>query len=223
MGGKKHKSKKKKRWEDEAFPVREEGYGFPDYGPALDAQHAPSGESKSSKSSSTPQSDGAPEGAHNAERDEAQDVEREASKASEAEARTWQLAERYLNTLETQLQTKDQQLHAMNERLQDAFDMQRALALLIKAYERRTGLLADAVWDEVPEEALGKEPGESSGSGPSPGSGPSAAADQAAGNRTQEAQPSPANTAKEPAAHSGGAFTQWLRQTGAKPSSNQDG
>jgi hypothetical protein len=112
------------------------------------------------------------------------------------------LVNRYLDTLEEQLRAKDAQLRAADERLQDAFELQRALALLVKAYERRTGLLADAVWDEVPD-------GDLAGEGPSAeGREPA----RAAAAPPPEPEAAPSREAPHPAP---GSFTDWLRRTRA--------
>lgn len=244
MGGKKNKSKKKKRWEDDAFPIREEGVGFPVYAPIAKDSGAPDGEGgspewlqtekKEDRSAQDPPED------HNRGKDgpDAARQEDGSARAAVAEKRTWDLAERYLGTLEAQLQAKDQQLHALNERLQDAFDMQRALALLIKAYERRTGLLADAVWDDVPEDELGQSAPKRKHEGKSDSDASHTTAEKSANGRRHvdhvrsgESPPKryAESTAQEGASqqqateereaepkNAGGAFTQWLRQTGAK-------
>jgi len=67
------------------------------------------------------------------------------------------LALRFIDTLERQLQAKDEQLRQMDARLQDAFDMQRALALIVRQFEQRTGISSDVLWDQVPEEELERQ------------------------------------------------------------------
>jgi hypothetical protein len=67
------------------------------------------------------------------------------------------LAMRFIDTLERQLQAKDEQLRQMDARLQDAFDMQRALALIVRQFEQRTGISSDVLWDQVPEEELERQ------------------------------------------------------------------
>lgn len=64
------------------------------------------------------------------------------------------LSLRYISTLENQLIVKDDQLRRLDARLQDSFEMQRALALLVKQYEKRTGISSDLMWSELPEEEL---------------------------------------------------------------------
>jgi len=68
------------------------------------------------------------------------------------------LTMRFMDTLERQLQAKDEQLRQMDARLQDAFDMQRALALIVRQFEQRTGISSDVLWDQVPEEELERQP-----------------------------------------------------------------
>ncbi|MFT7589873.1 MAG: hypothetical protein ACI959_002094 [Limisphaerales bacterium] len=64
------------------------------------------------------------------------------------------LSLRYIATLENQLVSKDDQLRRLDARLQDSFEMQRALALLIKEYEKHTGISSDLVWSALPEDEL---------------------------------------------------------------------
>jgi hypothetical protein len=97
--------------------------------------------------------------------------------------------------------------------------MQRALALLVKAYERRTGLSAETVWDAVSESELAERDRT-----PSKNSNESAASAQDANNvvdseqRKNEPAPSAEQTrpsSKESSSESRarGAFTYWLRKT----------
>jgi hypothetical protein len=74
------------------------------------------------------------------------------------------LALRFIDVLERQLQAKDEQLRLMDARLQDAYDMQRALALIIRQFEQRTGLSSDVLWDQIPEEELRRPQGSTYGS-----------------------------------------------------------
>jgi hypothetical protein len=61
---------------------------------------------------------------------------------------------RYIRTMETQLRVKDHQLNDMNARLREAYEMQRALALMVKRYELSTGISSDKIWSSVPEEEV---------------------------------------------------------------------
>ncbi len=74
--------------------------------------------------------------------------------APSAENATGALANRFIDLLERQLEAKDEQIRMMDARMQDAFEMQRALALIIRQYEQRTGISSDLLWDQVPEEEL---------------------------------------------------------------------
>lgn len=67
------------------------------------------------------------------------------------------MASRFIQLLERQMQAKDEQIRMLDARLQDAFDMQRALALIVREFEQRTGISSDVVWDQVPEEDLTRE------------------------------------------------------------------
>ena len=67
------------------------------------------------------------------------------------------MASRFIQLLERQMQAKDEQIRMLDARLQDAFDMQRALALIVRESEQRTGISSDVVWDQVPEEDLTRE------------------------------------------------------------------
>jgi hypothetical protein len=267
MGKKKNKSKKKERRKDFDVPVHEDDFKVPEDSPAVLAESESDSEFRSNSETASktvaeksPEPDQGAEGASGirASADSAAwsetDPLNEAQRRSEAaEQRTRYLTDRYLDTLEGQLRAKDQQLHALNERLGDAFDMQRALALLIKAYEKRTGLLAEAVWDDVSEDALDKSPATAqakaqSADDPSPQaqstsrSKPSSP-EQAPSAHADDGQSVPKPRDPAAASHSGkgvaagsfdrgrsaeelvrgeGAFTQWLRQTGAKAARTDD-
>ncbi len=68
-----------------------------------------------------------------------------------------ELAMRFIGLLERQMQAKDEQIRMLDARLQDAFDMQRALALIVRQYERRTGISSEVLWDQVPEEEISRD------------------------------------------------------------------
>ena len=44
------------------------------------------------------------------------------------------MASRFIQLLERQMQAKDEQIRMLDARLQDAFDMQRALALIVREF-----------------------------------------------------------------------------------------
>lgn len=79
------------------------------------------------------------------------------SRSAEAESGssdTSSLTLRFIDMMERQLLAKDEQIRSMDARLQDAFDMQRALALIVREFEKRTGISSDVLWDHIPDDAI---------------------------------------------------------------------
>ena len=105
------------------------------------------------------------------------------------------LTMRFIDTLERQLEAKDEQLRQMDARLQDAFDMQRALALIVRQFEQRTGISSDVLWDQVPEEELERQPAENPG-------GPESSDSATSGNAAQRHEARQENAARS--------FDEWL-------------
>jgi hypothetical protein len=68
----------------------------------------------------------------------------------------YDIAIRYINTMEEQLRAKDEQLSALDARLSDAYELQRALALLVKRFEISTGISSDVIWSGVSDDDLKK-------------------------------------------------------------------
>lgn len=80
----------------------------------------------------------------------------EAHKSEAPSNPQYDIAIRYINTMEEQLRAKDEQLSALDARLSDAYELQRALALLVKRFEISTGISSDVIWSGVSDDDLKK-------------------------------------------------------------------
>lgn len=141
----------------------------------------------------------------------------EAPKSEPASNPQYDIAIRYINTMEEQLRAKDDQLSALDARLSDAYELQRALALLVKRFEISTGISSDVIWSSVSEEDLKKpidKEGESAiakTENPTQSTTPQRGSDNVPDKETPFGQTIPGNDNPASTDDSPRSFTDWLR------------